>query len=164
MAARPPSDQTGPRAPHFEAWSKSKSVCHAFLRVCVTLSRSYEAGVRGLYPEVALEARRFRVLEDGRWVTREADSVAMISGQRTAIDAKFVDDWATSLRNPANRELWALAEQQSVLAQAQRYSSAFEGGVVYHTNSVDLATHYSQVFRNAGITNFEFFITPATRR
>jgi len=45
--------------------------------------------------------------------------------------------------------------------QAARYSTSFPGGVIYHTNSTELAAYYSQVFRNAGITNFEFKITPA---
>jgi filamentous hemagglutinin len=52
------------------------------------------------------------------------------------------------------------AEQQAMVSQAAKYSSGFEGGVIYHTNSAELATYYSQVFKDAGITNFKFVITP----
>lgn len=47
--------------------------------------------------------------------------------------------------------------------QAKKYSSGFEGGVIYHTNSPELAGHYSKVFADAGVTNFKFVITPATK-
>ena len=58
---------------------------------------------------------------------------------------------------------WAVNEQQTMVNQASKYSSGFDGGVIYHTNSAELATHYTQVFNNAGVTNFRFVITPATK-
>jgi filamentous hemagglutinin len=56
---------------------------------------------------------------------------------------------------------WADVEQKTMLDQAQRYSAGFAGGVIFVTKSEDLAEHYSDVFRNAGIANFRFVITPA---
>lgn len=86
----------------------------------------------------------------------------MILGENIAIEAKYVDDWTTSLRNPdspnGNRP-WAITEQNNMLSQAMKYSNAFDK-VIYHTNSVDFADYYTQIFNDAGITNFEFIITP----
>lgn len=82
-----------------------------------------------------------------------------------AIEAKYVDDWATSLRNPESKNgtrPWAISEQNKMLNQAMKYSNAFSK-VIYHTNSVDFANYYSNVFKDAGITNFKFIITPVTK-
>ena len=38
--------------------------------------------------------------------------------------------------------------------------SVFEDGVIYHTNSPELASQYSRVFTEAGVTNFKFVIAP----
>ena len=87
----------------------------------------------------------------------------VIGGKSTAIESKFVDDWASSLRNPASpngRQPWAVAEQNQMIAQAENYVAGFGGGAIYHTNSTELATHYTKVFNDAGITNFKFVITP----
>ena len=32
-------------------------------------------------------------------------------------------------------------------------------GVIYHTNSEELRDHYTKIFEEAGITNFQFKIT-----
>jgi hypothetical protein len=48
-----------------------------------------------------------------------------------------------------------------MVRQAEAYSSGFPGGVIYYTNSSDLAVYYTRVFRNAGLTNFRFVIMPA---
>lgn len=82
--------------------------------------------------------------------------------ENIAIEAKYVNDWTKSLRNPESRngtKPWAIAEQNKVLNQAMKYSNAFDK-VFYHTNSVDLADCYTPIFKNAGIKNFEFVITP----
>ncbi|HEY1254847.1 MAG TPA: hypothetical protein VGF01_08710, partial [Terracidiphilus sp.] len=50
---------------------------------------------------------------------------------------------------------------QDMVNQAARYSQGFEGGVIYYTNSPALASYYTQAFQQAGITNFQFVITPA---
>lgn len=55
---------------------------------------------------------------------------------------------------------WSAAEQTKMVDQAKKYSSGFEGGVIYHTNSPELASYYSKVFTDAGVTNFKFLITP----
>ncbi|WP_162997797.1 hemagglutinin repeat-containing protein [Rahnella sp. Larv3_ips] len=95
-----------------------------------------------------------------------AYEVAVIGGKPTAIEAKFVDDWASSIRNPesmSGSKPWAVAEQTKMVDQAKKYSSGFDGGAIYHTNSPELATYYSKVFTNAGVTNFKFVITPVIK-
>lgn len=100
-----------------------------------------------------------------------ADNVTIINGQRNAVEAKFVEDWGNSLRNPTSSvgsKPWSVAEQTKMLDQARKYSAAFEGGVIYHTNSPELADHYSKLFADAdadadadaGVNKFKFIITP----
>lgn len=43
-----------------------------------------------------------------------------------------------------------------------KYNAAFDK-VIYHTNSVDLANYYTNIFNNAGIKNFQFMITPVLK-
>lgn len=127
----------------------------------IDYGKSYEKAVRDLYGDVPFGQRQYEALVDGQWVDGVADNVVQIGGKNTAIEAKYVDDWAVLLRNPLSpngTKPWALAEQQKMLNQAQKYSSAFDQ-VIYHTNSVELANYYSDIFKNAGITNFEFVIT-----
>jgi len=131
----------------------------------IDYGQSYEAAVRGLYGDVPFGQRQYEALVNGKLVNGVADNVVQIGRKNTAIEAKYVDDWATSLRNPTSQngtKPWALAEQQRMLDQAIKYNSAFDQ-VIYHTNSADLATHYGNVFRNAGVTNFEFVITPVIK-
>lgn len=88
--------------------------------------------------------------------------MTIVNGQRTAVEAKFVEDWGSSLRNPTSpvgSKPWSAVEQTKMVDQAKKYSSGFEGGV-YHTNSPELASHYSQVFNDAGVKNFKFVIAP----
>ncbi|MCL1982503.1 MAG: hypothetical protein FWG53_05335, partial [Clostridiales bacterium] len=126
---------------------------------------SYEAAVRdALYNNTKKE--NFTAIVNGQRVNGQADAVTTIAGKRTAVEAKYVDNWSESLRNPASSTgymSWSVAEQQKMLDQAAAYSSGFPGGVVYHTNSVELATHYTNIFNDAGITNFKFIITPAAK-
>ncbi|MBV1790831.1 hypothetical protein KQ940_22445, partial [Marinobacterium sp. D7] len=131
----------------------------------IDLGQSYEVGVRGLYGDVPFSQRQYEALVDGKWVSGVADNVVTIGGKNTAIEAKFVDDWAASIRNPGSpngARPWAVVEQQKMLDQATKYNAAFDN-IIYHTNSTDLATYYSKVFTDAGINNFKFVITPATR-
>ena len=126
----------------------------------IDLAQSYETAVRGMYNA---SRQPYTGIVNGQIVSGVADGATSITGQLTAIEAKFVEDWGLSLRNPASpigNTSWAIAEQQTMLEQAARYSANFPGGVIYHTNSVELATYYSRVFREAGITNFHFVITP----
>lgn len=46
-----------------------------------------------------------------------------------------------------------------MLSQAQKYSNAFDE-VICHTNSQDLATHYTKIFQDAGLSNVKIDITP----
>ncbi|GEM_PF-2250901 len=128
---------------------------------------SYETGVRNLYGDLPISQRRFEVVDlDGTEVSGIADSIISIDGELIAVDAKYVDDWATSLRNPGSEvggEPWARNEQMTMIQQAKAYVLNFPSGVVYHTNSVDLAAYYTNVFRKSGLRNFRFVITPATK-
>jgi filamentous hemagglutinin len=124
------------------------------------IAKSYEAGVQGLYKTAP---QPYTTTVNGQTVSGIADGVITAGGQTTAIEAKFVGNWSESIRNPASpigNTPWAIAEQQAMVNQAAKYTSYFEGGVIYHTNSAELATYYSQVFKDAGITNFKFVITP----
>ncbi|WP_181952484.1 hypothetical protein [Yersinia canariae] len=49
-----------------------------------------------------------------------------------------------------------------MVEQAKKYSAGFAGGTVYHTNSPELANHYTKAFNDAGIKNFKFIVTPTT--
>ena len=124
---------------------------------------SYEIGVRNLYGDVPFTQRQYEAKINGKNVNGIADNV--ILGENIAIEAKYVNDWTNSLRNPkspnGNRP-WAIAEQNKMLEQAMKYSNAFEK-VIYHTNSVDLADFYTPIFNNEGIKNFEFVITPVKK-
>lgn len=127
---------------------------------------SYESVVRRMYGDMPLSQRGFDASVDGKEVIGRADNTTTIDGKLTAVEAKYVDTWTESLRNPASNagaQPWGLTEQQQMVRQAKAYSSGFPGGVVYHTNSVDLATYYTQVFRRAGIKKFRFVITPTIR-
>ena len=87
-------------------------------------------------------------------------NVTLIADKRTAIEIKYVNAWERSLGNPANSKPWSVAEQIKMVDHAKKYSSSFEGGVIYHTNSPELARHYSKAFTDAGVKNFKFVITP----
>lgn len=50
---------------------------------------------------------------------------------------------------------WSAAEQAKMVDQAKKYSSGIEGGVIYHTNSPELASHCSKVFNESGIKGFK---------
>lgn len=124
---------------------------------------SYENGVRANYDNATPEERRYQTLVDGKMVSGVADDVTNIDGKLTAVEAKYVDDWTKSIRNPfgtIGSWSWSKTEQANVLAQAKKYSQAFEGGVIYHTNSVEFANYYSKVFAANGVKNVRFVITP----
>jgi len=124
---------------------------------------SYENGVRTQYTGARFFEREFSAVVDGQRVNGVADDVTIIGGKPTAVEAKFTENWATSPRNPDSSVAnlpFAVAERKRMVTQARNYSAGFRGGAVYHTNSTELATHYSRVFNDAGITNFRFVITP----
>lgn len=132
----------------------------------IDLGQSYEIGVRRLYGDVPFSQRQYEALVNGEWISGVADNVVTIDGKNVAVEAKFVEDWSASIRNPASKNgtrPWALTEQQTVIYQAMKYNAAFDN-VIYHTNSTELATHYSRAFSDAGVNNFKFVITPAIKR
>ncbi|WP_284464133.1 Hint domain-containing protein [Chryseobacterium sp.] len=123
-------------------------------------AQQYEDDIQDLYGGAAnFNSRQYTAIVDGQLVNGVADNVAVINGKNVAIEAKFVEDWNKSLRNPLDTKPWAIAEQSKMLDQAKKYSNAFDE-VIYHTNSQELADHYSQVFSQNGITNVRFEITP----
>ncbi|TFB30275.1 hypothetical protein [Pedobacter alluvionis] len=84
-----------------------------------------------------------------------ADNVVNINGKTVAIEAKFVEDWNKTLRNPLDTKPWAITEQNKML---KKYNASDE--VIHLINSQDLACLYSQVFSQNGISNVKFEITP----
>jgi hypothetical protein len=125
-------------------------------------AQTYENGIRGIYSGLTFSERQFTAIVNGVRINGVADDVTTIGGRLTAVEAKYVSNWPDSISNPsswAGGQPWGLAEQNRMIAQAQAYSAGFPGGVVYHTNSVELATHYTTVFQNAGIDNVQFIIT-----
>ncbi|WP_411907002.1 hemagglutinin repeat-containing protein [Rhizobium mayense] len=126
-------------------------------------AQSYEDAVQGMYGNTPFGQREYTAIVNGERVRGVADDVTSFNGKLTAVEAKYVDDWATSIRNPGSGSgsmPWAVAEQQNMLSQAQKYSAGFPGGVIYHTNSPELAGYYTKIFTDAGVTNFKFVITP----
>ncbi|WP_456320574.1 hemagglutinin repeat-containing protein [Rhizobium laguerreae] len=124
---------------------------------------SYEKNVREKYDNATAEEREYQTVIDGKIVNGVADAVTKIDGKPTAVEAKYVGNWTKSIRNPfgsIGSWSWSKTEQAKVLAQAKKYSQAFEGGVIYHTNSVEFANYYLKVFLANGITNVKFLLTP----
>jgi hypothetical protein len=152
----------GSRATRLGEFEATEAVLVTGRRPAGDVGHSYQRAIQDAFYGGTKE-KPFEVFLDGAWQSRRADSVTMVAGRETAVEAKYVDDWAKSLRNPANTEPWALAEQTKMLDQARGYSSHFDGGAVYHTNSVELATHWSKVFAENSLQNIRFIMTPAVK-
>ena len=91
-----------------------------------------------------------------------ADNVTSVDGKSVAIEAKYVEDWSKSIRNPNSpigNKPFAVAEQKNVIEQAKDYSSAFDE-VIYHTNSPELKEHYTRIFESSGLGNVTIILTP----
>ena len=109
-----------------------------------------------------MKDRTLSTVVNGKRVSGVPDTVAEIQGQNTAVESKFVANWARSIRNPASRAgrtSWGRKAHEAMVSQARKYADNFEGGIVYHTNSRELAAYYYRVFRAAGINRFRFIIT-----
>ncbi|ELY2855686.1 RHS repeat-associated core domain-containing protein [Cronobacter dublinensis] len=130
---------------------------------CSVKAREYEEKIQSMYGgKLSQSAREYSAIVNGKVVNGIADHVANINGKITAIEAKYVDNWAKSLRNPESsigKAPFAIKEQQTMLSQAQKYSEAFDD-VIYHTNSPELAAHYNAIFQKAGLNNVSFKVTP----
>ena len=152
----------GPLNTAEELWPESEEVDASGNRP-ISQARAYEAGVRAQYPETTMKDRMFTTVVNGERVSGVPDTVAEIHGENTAVESKYVANWARSIRNPASRAgktSWGRKAQEAMVAQARKYADNFEGGVVYHTNSRELAAYYYRVFKETGITKFRFIITP----
>lgn len=134
-------------------------------RRAIDRSSPYEAGVRGLYGgDPKFISPEYRTMLDGKWVSGRPDYVTVVDGKNTAIDAKFTRTWSKSLRNPSSNigeELFSAKAQRDMIKQARKYEVAYEGGVIYHTNSIELARFYTKIFEDLEIGNFNFVITPS---
>jgi hypothetical protein len=122
----------------------------------------YEQMVRGLYSSTSVSTRQFQVVIDGKLLSGVADNVVSIGGKRIAIEAKYVDAWVRSLRNPSSpigAMSFSLDEQANMLLQARKYSSAFDE-VIYHSNSQELISYYEAIFKQHGLGNVRFIFTP----
>ncbi|HEV2673739.1 MAG TPA: phage portal protein, partial [Aliidongia sp.] len=69
-------------------------------RRAIDLARSYEQGIQYLYKNQPTLPREFTVIENGKPSVRVADKVVTINDENTAIEAKYVDNWELSVRNP----------------------------------------------------------------
>lgn len=138
---------------------------NTFARVrtrAIDTAQGYEAQIRDSYGSTAFQQRQYTTVVNGQRVNGVADNVAVVNGLDSAIEAKYVDYWPTSLRNPGSPNggrPWAVAEQRKMVSQAVGYGNAFDQ-VIYHTNSQELADHYGPLFESAGVDNFQFVITP----
>lgn len=131
----------------------------------IDIGHSYEKGVVDLYRNSTSKKKVFRARQNGKYVNLRADNVIATNAGVVAIEAKYIDDWSKSIRNPNSRngyQPWAIQEQQQVIQQAISYSVNFHK-VIYHTNSREFAIHYTKLFNQSGIDNFEFVITPAIK-
>jgi hypothetical protein len=129
---------------------------------------NYEANIRkAFYGDTPLAERKFQILVDNKLVTREADALTENAlGQGAAVEVKYTSGWKYSPYNPASaagKLPKGLDAQARFVTQAQTYAKAFRGGITYHTNSKELARHYTSVLQKASVTDFHFLITPVKR-
>ncbi|MBI0473304.1 RHS repeat domain-containing protein, partial [Pectobacterium parmentieri] len=130
---------------------------------CGEKARKYEEKIQDMYGgKLPQSAREYSSIVNGNKVNGIADHVVSINGRNTAIEAKYVEDWGRSIRNPESAiggKSFAIKEQEKMVAQAQKYSAAFDD-VIYHTNSRELANYYGSLFQDAGLNNVIFRIFP----
>ena len=143
------------------AWPRTEPVAVSAGRA-IDSAKPYEDAVVAKYPEVSKSSLKYSAFIDGEWLNRKADTVANIFDTRTGIEAKYVRNWSNSIYNPDSSigdYEFALREQEDTLLQGRTYSAGFDGGGVYHTNSIEFAEHYYNIFKGAGIENIRFVIT-----
>src|SRR5262249_39406166 len=107
--------------------------------------QDYERQVRGLYAGYPAAPRQYTAVVDGVTHNGIADHAVSIGGRSVAVEAKhFNSPWERSIRNPRGtlrEKLFAIAEQRKLIAQARKYSAAFDE-VVYHSNSLEFIRRY----------------------
>ena len=128
---------------------------------------SYEDAIRNIiYANIPhIDGRKFIAMINGEPKTGYADYLIIQNKKLIPIEAKYVDDWNKSFRNPEYPILdkpWASGKIDDMLEQATKYSVTFSE-VIYHTNSMELANCYTKLFKEIGVNNFEFVITPTFR-
>lgn len=140
----------------------AKVLSHNVNPCAATTWQGYERAVQNMYGGPAkFSARQYQTVVNGEFVNGVADNVVNIGGNSVAVEAKFVNSWSSSIRNPASaigNRPFAIDAQAEVLSQAQKYSDAFDQ-VIYHSNSPEFIQHYSNVFQNADISNIQFILT-----
>jgi hypothetical protein len=97
-------------------------------RRAIDRAADYEMGVRNIYGDLPMSQRRFSVVVDDTELSGVADSTTAMNGKLTAVEAKYVDDWLTSLRNPASeigREPWAADEQRKIYSRPKHTLKTF---------------------------------------
>ncbi len=128
-----------------------------------TQASQYEKTVRSKYgPDQAFKNRTFVIPNGKKGV---ADRIAIVNGERVAVEAKFTGDWASSIRNPQSKignRPFAVTEQLAVVNQTGEYLKAFDK-VHIHSNSQGFINHYRNVFSDSGLdmSRISFFLTPA---
>ena len=125
-------------------------------------AKEYEKQIQDIYGEnLSQSEREYTAILEGKEVKGVADYLYTKDGKKIAIEAKYVDNWDESIRNPNGKKSslpFASNPQNDMLLQAQKYSQAFDE-VIYHTNSRELKEHYSKVFKEAGLNNITFIET-----
>jgi len=132
--------------------------------------QSYENRIADEYGgKQAYQSRRYKAIVDGELHEGVADNVVREGNRSVAIEAKYVRNWETSIRNP-NSPIslgqrfekgaeFAAAERSRIILQARKYSDAFSE-VIYHSNSQEFIEHYSRVFADHGLHNIRFRLFP----
>jgi len=133
---------------------------------CGETWQSYEKRIAEQYgPRQSFRARQYSSAA-GNGI---ADNIARIDEESVAVEAKFVKNWDTSIRNPEspmgrgvsfkNSAQIASNARQAVIDQAIKYSEAYDR-VIYHTNSLAFKEFYEMQFRMRGLNNIKFIHTP----
>jgi hypothetical protein len=80
--------------------SKYEPTFSQFEPINAKSAQEYEEAIRDLYGSASFSNRKYQAIVDGEKVNGIADNVTELSGKSVAIEAKFVKDWAKSIRNP----------------------------------------------------------------
>lgn len=83
--------------------------------------------------------------------------------QGLALEIKYADDFARSLRNPSRTVPFPHRVAEEDIAQARKYAKSYSAGVLWVTNDAELSEHYERVFTAIGIANFRYVTIPSRR-
>ena len=82
----------------------------------------------------------------------------------TALEVKYVDDFSVSPRNPDYKIPYPNKLAEDDIAQAKKYDDAFADGVLWVTNSPDLASIYTSTFNAISLTKSRVVVIPSVRK